>query len=92
MRTVFASVLARAHRWATVTLTESYLRTPAALKKYFERRNLHGPSENVSSALWLSGAQAWCLDWLENELAITAGVLFVACGVVGTWLGRRLFA
>ena len=91
MRTVFASVLARAHRWATVTLTESYLRTPAALKKYFERRNLHGPSENVSSALWLSGAQAWRAGGLGDELALTA-VLVVAVGVLGAWLGRRLFA
>ena len=92
MRTVFASILSRAYRWATVTLTESYLRTPPALKKVLDRRNLHSPHENVSAVLWLSGVQAWGLDWLENELSITAGLLFVACGVVGTWLGRRLFA
>jgi hypothetical protein len=92
MRTVFAFAVARAYRWVTVTLTDSYLRAPHPLKKYLERRNLHAPHENVSAMLWLSGAQAWCLDWLEDELSITAGLLFVACGVVGTWLGRRLFA
>jgi hypothetical protein len=89
---IFTSILSRAHRWGAVALTDSYLRAPRALRKYLERRHFHGPHENVSTVLWLSGVQAWCLDWLEDELSITAGLLFVACGVVGTWLGRRLFA
>ena len=92
MRSVFASVFARVHRWAAVTVTESYLRTPHLLKKCLERRSFHAPHENVSAVLWLTSVQAWCLDWLEDELSIAVGLLFVACGVVGTWLGRRLFA
>jgi hypothetical protein len=92
MRRIFAPVAARAHRWATVTLTEFYLRIPYAFKRCLERRNFHAPHDNVSAVLWLSGVQAWCLDWLENELAIAVGLLAVACGLVGTWLGRRLFS
>jgi len=71
---------------------ESYLRTPHPLKKLLARRNFHSPHENVSAVLWLSGAPAWCLDWLEDELSIALGLLLVVCGVVGTWLGRRFFA
>ena len=89
---IFAALFTRAHRWGAAALTDSYLRTPHTLRKYLERRNLHAPHDNVSAVLWLSGVQAWCVDWLEDELSITAGLLFVACGMVGTWLGRRLFS
>ncbi len=92
MRFAFTRTLSRAYRWATVTLMESYLRAPHALKKCLERRSVHAPHENVSVVLWLSGAQAWCLDWLADELSIAGGLVFVVCGMVGTWLGRRLFA
>jgi hypothetical protein len=87
MRRIFASAFAR----ASVMLTEAYLRAPRTLKKLLERRSFHAPHENVSAVLWLSGAQAWGLDWLESELSLAVGLLFVACGVMGTWLGRRLF-
>ncbi|MBV8535197.1 MAG: hypothetical protein JO128_06375 [Alphaproteobacteria bacterium] len=90
MRRLFASVVPRAHSWATVTLTESYLRAPHPLKKYLERRNPHAPHDHVSAVVWLSGAQAWCLDWLADELSIGAGLLFLAAGMLGAWIGRRL--
>ena len=46
---------------------------------------------SVSAVVWLSGAQAWCLDQFEVETSLTAGLLFVVCGVAGAWLARRLF-
>jgi hypothetical protein len=86
MRTAFTRALSRAHRSAAVTLTECYLRAPHPL-----RRNLHSPHDNVSAMLWLSGLQTY-LERLDDELSLALGLLFVAAGVVGTWIGRRLFA
>ncbi|HTY68291.1 MAG TPA: hypothetical protein VMH36_16675 [Alphaproteobacteria bacterium] len=91
MRPAFTQLLSRAHTWAAITVTESYLRTPHALKKLLDRRNLHAPHENVSTVLWLSGLQTY-LERLDDELSLAAGLLFLAAGVLGTWVGRRLFA
>ncbi|HTP82243.1 MAG TPA: hypothetical protein VMQ11_04830 [Alphaproteobacteria bacterium] len=88
MRSAFTRLLSRAHTWAALTVTESYLRTPHALKKLLDRR---APHENVSTVLWLSGLQTY-LERLDDELSLAAGLLFLAAGVLGTWVGRRLFA
>ncbi len=91
MRTAFTRLLSRAQTWAAIRVTESYVRAPHALKKVIEHRNLHSPHENVSTMLWLSGLQTY-LERLDDELSLAAGLLFLAAGVVGTWVGRRLFA
>lgn len=88
---VLSAACLYARRCWMAAVLESYRRTPRALTKYLERRNLRGPTEKVSAVLWLSGAQGWVQAGLEDELSVTTGLLFLACGMAGTWLGRRLF-
>ena len=84
-----SAACAYARRRSMAAALESYLRTPHALTKYLERRNLRGPTEKISAVLWLSGIQGWVQAGLEDNLSVTAGLLFLSCGVLGTWLGRR---